>query len=78
MEARRFYTRLNTTNEPICIIQGEKGYYPISIDGNHSDTDIDSKMDTLNEFMGNTPEDLEAAIGCSMFGWHIPLAKTIS
>ena len=80
---RQFFTRHPETGEPILLIQGESGYYPISISGIPAprcgeNADADTKLAALNGLFKNTAEDLEIAIACSMFGWHIPLAENLS
>ena len=76
MVERKFFTRSNTTNKPICIIEGKIGFFPVApIDG--SETVVDAKLAAANAVFGNTPDEILAAEGCSMFGWDIPLAKRI-
>jgi hypothetical protein len=75
---RRFFTRANTNNKPVCIIQGEMGFYPIALmDDLDSEASIDAKLAAANAIFNNTPKDISAAVGCSMFGWDTPLAQTI-
>tara|TARA_R100001163_G_scaffold60280_1_gene49461 strand:- start:137 stop:334 length:198 start_codon:yes stop_codon:yes gene_type:complete len=58
------------------LVQGESGYRPVTpVEGNN---DIDASLNKLNVFFGNTSNDLEIAIACSMFGWDIPAAAELS
>ena len=76
---RRFFMRHQTTGKPICLVQGKLGFFPATmmLDA-ESDDAIDAKLAAANSVYGNTPADITAAEGCSMFGWDIPLAKSIS
>ena len=75
---RRFFLRRPMTGEPICIIQGESGFYPATIGGDNSPEATDAKLAAANAIFNNTEADIEAALTCSMFGWDIPAANNIS
>lgn len=75
---RKFFGRNPGSNEPIRVIQGEMGFYPLQFAGDDSPESVDEKLDRLNWIFGNTPEDVQIAIGCSMFGWDTPLAEDLS
>jgi hypothetical protein len=50
----------------IAVVYGASGYYPLY---------TALTPDELNEKTGATPEEIEAAIVGSMFGWDVPGAK---
>ena len=69
---RQFYARHPETNKPISMIEGELGYVVLP------NIQPDKTIETGNALYGNTIEDVQIAIGCSMFGWDIPMADKLS
>lgn len=68
---RMFFTRHPETKDPIVIIKGRLGYGDLigwSDDG----------IKAANAMNNNTPEDIEIALACSMFGWDVPKASDLS
>lgn len=55
----------NTSTKVIVIKRGESGYYPIN-------TKLSAKE--LNEAAGVSPQQREAMLTGSMFGWNVPAA----
>ena len=60
------YARLISDNSPIKIIRGESGYYP---QPEYFD------VEKLNRLSNVTPEQQEAMLVGSMFGWDVPGAN---
>lgn len=62
------YARLPSTGETIVIVRGEAGYHP---------TTAGSEVEDLNAALSQppTPEQVEAMLAGSMFGWHVPLTN---
>ena len=59
----RCASRLQETGQPIVIVRGERGYYPMG-------TDFD--VDAYNKARGITAAQVEAMVAGSMFGWDTP------
>ncbi len=59
-----------TTGEPIIITRGESGYRPLA-----SECDAATAVRLFNEPLGITPEQVEAMLAGSMFGWDCPAAN---
>ena len=73
---RKFFTREPVTKDPIYLVEGEIGHHPLGlIEGIHN---FDANLDYLNDYFGNTANDLEIAMTCSMFGWDISAADELS
>jgi hypothetical protein len=69
---RQFYTRHPETSAPIYIVYDVEGYVPMPCPMD------DDTIASLNDLAGNTDADVEIALACSMFGWHIPMAEDLS
>ena len=57
---RIFFAKHSTTGKFIAVTEGETGY-------NETTVETQEHADVLNERMGNTPAEVEAAVVCSMF-----------
>jgi len=75
---RQFFTRHPETNQPISMIEGKLGYFPVTVGGDNRTAATDEKLAATNALFNNTDKDIEIAIGCSMFGWDIPMADDLS
>lgn len=60
------YVHLPTTKEPVIVMRGEDGYRPPAYPG--------VCVEEINGLLGVTPEQEEAMLCGSMFGWHTPAA----
>lgn len=67
--SREFIAVHPTNGKFVLIRKGEKGYieYPCT----------QTRADQVNDVNGNTSDDIDAAVTCSMFGWNLPIAKTL-
>lgn len=63
----RCFAQLPSTGETIAIIRGEMGYHPVL---------TVQTVEQLNATLPNppTPQQVEAMLAGSMFGWHVPAA----
>ena len=59
-----------TTGEPIMITRGEPGYRPFA-----SEFDAETAVRLFNESLRVTPEQVQAMLAGSMFGWDCPAAN---
>ena len=71
------YALSNTTGELIRIMRGESGYYEVKDKGGESimGDQAEGMMNSMNSMLGVTPEQREAMVLGSMFGWDVPAAS---
>lgn len=70
------YALSNTTGELIRIMRGERGYYEVTDElGSITGDQAERMMNSMNETLGVTPEQREAMVLGSMFGWDCPAAN---
>ena len=73
---RKCYALLPSNGQLICIKEGESGYYPVRIKGEHVFGEEAKKLrNAFNEIEGIDWPTRQAFEAGSMFGWDIPGAK---
>ncbi len=72
---KRCFAVLPGRDQLIEVRRGDCGYYPWDVGDGTEQLDLQDIADGINARLGVTPEQVEAMLIGSMFGWHVPGAN---